>query len=149
MRICLLMMLLATAVVAPAHAEPSKPVIQRTVTADVLPGKSLGGIKLGATRDQLGATFAETTRAIGPYTVVFDRDGHVETVMLALVAHGHGIRIAGKRIAAATPLEQLVKLVPGCGPIESLIGGRIAKCAGGVRVSAGGPVGIVSISVGR
>lgn len=135
--------------VALAHAEPTKPSIQRTTVAEVVPGKSLGGIWLGATRDQLGATFAETTRAIGPYTVVFDRDGRVETVMLALVAHGHGIRIASKRIAAKTPLEQLVKVVPGCGPIESLIGGRVAKCANGVRVMAGGPVGIVSISVGR
>lgn len=105
----------------------------------LVPGKSIGPIRIGMTRDEVGrlglpvlqhpsGQMGNDFRDVGPYQVVFDRD-HVVSVSLVLTGSPAGMLVGQRLVDPNVSVEDLVKSIPGCGEPESREGGTIFRCA--------------------
>ena len=111
---------------------------------NLVPGQSLGPLRIGMTRGDLAKAgfevkphpsgqLGDNVRVVGPYQVVLDGD-KVASIEVRLGDLSGGIAVAGRVIPAGAGLEQLTKLLPGCGPAEAREGGTVVACGGGTTL---------------
>lgn len=111
------------------------PVNRSPPTVEVVPGVSIGPIRLGMTRTEVGKLgladapgFTASVRMIGPYEVVFDKDV-VTAVSLDLGKTTSGVHIGDKVIPRAATLAAAAKLAPSCMAPAVVEGGTVIWCA--------------------
>lgn len=105
----------------------------------VVPGESLGPIKLGMTEAQLAATKIaikpgrfETERRVGVFDVQI-KDGKVASISYELGKDGQPILLGGKAFTPTTP-QAIAAAATQCGPLDMRIGGNIIECAPGLVI---------------
>lgn len=113
-------------------AEPAAPL--------VIPGRSIGQVALGMTRDavsKLGLPvtpdggFGDDVRLVGPYRVVFDECGKVRRVQFEVTDSPAGVRIGAAHLPATANQKALASALPGCEQEETGEGGNNTLCSGG------------------
>ncbi len=118
------------------------------------PGRSIGRISLGMTRpelEKLGLPVASTDisrrLAVGPFFVALDAAGTVIHIEVDVIKTG--LMVNRDALAPQISFDALRAALPNCGEVVDAEGGKFASCAGGIRVAAGGPAGIVQVSLDR
>jgi hypothetical protein len=123
--------------------EPAVPNLDESLRNElvVIPGESIGPISLGMRSAQLrlqklvitpepsNPPDVETAHA-GPLRIVLN-DDVVVSIELDIAAASGGVRVAGKRVPAASSIEGIAALLADCGPIEQGEGGRTIRCSSG------------------
>jgi len=134
---------------------PSNPGIWPMPSAGVAleVGKGIGPIHLGMTRNELetlGLPIEEGSYdlQVGPYRLLMD-GGAVSFIEIELAKLPKGLSIDGKHVPPhEKDIEQIAKLLPGCGKLDIRLGGNVIECADGtVTVAAAGPPGIVQLQL--
>jgi hypothetical protein len=122
---------------------PTKGAVEKTVRETrnpprLVPGESIGPIRIGMTRDEvarlglpvlqhLSGQMGNDFRNVGPYQVVFDQD-HVVSVSFVLTGSPAGMMVGERLVHPNVSAEDLVKAIPGCGDAELREGGTIFRC---------------------
>lgn len=114
--------------------------------AILVPGESLGPVRLGATRAELnglGLTVrgdpsgqgGDQASFAGPFTVIFDPAERVESVAIDLSRLTDGLRFGDAKLEAGTSYEAAVGALGPCEPARPYVGGTVTSCrSGGVRI---------------
>jgi hypothetical protein len=129
---------------AHAAAPPDPPVL--------VPGKSIGPVRLGLTRaevDALGMAVSpdpsgqlgDAVRHVGPYRVVFSNE-RVSQVEFVLSTSPRGVRVGEKTVPPTAKPKDAAAALPGCGAEVAAEGGTIIACDGVSVDSAGGLVSL-------
>jgi hypothetical protein len=105
---------------------------------EVVPGVSIGPLKLGMTRAEL-STLGYVARPNGydsndvieriPYVVVLRRE-KVDAIEATLTQMPRGLRIRGKVASPRSTLAQVAALFADCGPLRNRLGGSSYRCEG-------------------
>lgn len=110
--------------------------------AVLVPGKSLGPIKLGVTRADVDATGlvvridpsgqgGDQVNFAGPFTVIFDAAGRVESVAIDLNKVRRGVHVGGALIPPDATLETATTALGPCEFPQPYDGGMAVSCQGG------------------
>ncbi len=114
--------------------------------ARLVPGESLGPVRLGSTRadvDRTGLTVridpsaqgGDQVNFAGPFTVNFDPSGHVESIAIDLNKVRRGVQVGSALIEPKDTLETALQVLAPCEPGMSYHGGTAYRCQQGtVRV---------------
>lgn len=116
-----------------------------TCPIEVVPGKSLGMIPIGATRDSLkvlkyvmkNVKGMPDAMIVGMYSVYFDKKGRVNAVEAELGNLPTCVEMNKKRIKNHEHTENLVKFFTGCGAETKMEGGNVIACKG-IQIRTGG-----------
>ncbi|APR76828.1 Hypothetical protein A7982_02175 [Minicystis rosea] len=141
------------------HAPPPSPTVAASTAAadapaEVVPGTSIGPLRIGMTRAEVTALGLPTKPTqlredlfVGPYRVTF-ADDHVDAVDLPLPAHPAGARVGGAVFDGKAKIEAIAQKLPACGPVVRGDGGDAITCDGGrTFVNASGPLATPTIRV--
>lgn len=135
----LCLMAAAAVASAPGSAE-AESVAPKRACLEVVPGQSLGPVKLGMTREALGrlglpveAGPVEGQWKVGAFTAVTDAEGKVAAVWRELSGQGappclaHGQR----RVEVQPDAEAIAAALGACGPVDVREGGNTIDCFAG------------------
>ncbi len=114
--------------------------------AALVPGESIGPVKLGSTRAELN-TLGLTVRPdpsgqagdqagfAGPFTVILDVNERVESIAVDLTKVPKGLHFGASRLMPETSYEDAVTALGPCEAAVPYVGGTATACqGGGVRI---------------
>ncbi|RYZ62443.1 MAG: hypothetical protein EOP08_12250 [Proteobacteria bacterium] len=110
--------------------------------AVLVPGASMGPVRLGATRADLAALglsvggdpsgqAGDQASYAGPFTLIFDAAEHVESVAVDLSRLSRGLHFASSTLAQSTTYEEAIAALAPCDPPRPYVGGTSTTCQGG------------------
>jgi hypothetical protein len=131
--------------------------VSRSEAPILIPGRSIGPIRLGMTRREAATIglevkphpsgqMGDAVRLVGPYYVVFD-DDRVASVAFTLTGSPTGLVFEGKTLAPTLSIDEVARALPNCGPVDVREGGTIIPCAGGTTVVKSALDGAVEVQV--
>lgn len=144
----------AASTATPQPGQSGRPVGPTPAAGVVLEvGKGIGPVRLGMTLGELstlGLAIEEGSYdlRVGPYRLLMD-GGAVSFIEIELAKLPDGLSIDGRQVSPdEQDIEQIAKLLPGCGELDIRLGGNVIECADGtVTVAAAGPPGIVQLQL--
>lgn len=124
-------------------------------------GESIGHFKLGMKQEEIikaghkleappSGQLSESVKVSGPFTLVFGEDRSLTSIELDLTRSSlrYGAGDDHKIITDKTPVDELLKLL-GCGELEIMEGGNVARCHNGTLFKQAGPILKPSVQVKR
>ncbi|MFT3766537.1 MAG: hypothetical protein QM820_13640 [Minicystis sp.] len=128
--------------------------VAAAAAVDLVPGTSIGPVRVGMTRAEIDALGLPTkpgpltaSVTVGPYLARFDGD-RVASVIVELRDLPAGVRVGGATFDGTAKIEAIAAKLQGCGAVQHNEGASVITCDGGrTLVIAGGPPGLPSIEV--
>lgn len=104
---------------------------------EIVPGKSIGLVRVGATRDALPSS-AVLTGDSGSFEGVrfsLGSDGHVSDVWIEDIrAFPKVLALGGRAVPVKAPLDDVKRFFGECVEVEGIKGGRFYNCSSGVAL---------------